>query len=172
MSNSLRELSDERFETQCRWEAFRGPGPGGQKRNKTSSAVRVTHVASGVSVVATEMRSQAANRKNALRRLRHRLTLERREEIDPVSFRAPRWFTELIAERGRLKVGERDGRYLPVMGLVLDVLAATGWSVSQSAELLGVSSGGLSGFLEKDDQLWAHVSRQRSGAGLRPLLRN
>ena len=172
MTDSLRDLSDEQFAAQCRWEAFRGPGPGGQKRNKTSSAVRVTHASSGVSVVATEMRSQAANRRNAVRRLRHKLTIEQRWAIDPAAFQTPRWFSELIADRGRLQVGVRDDRYLPVMGLVLDVLAATGWSISRAAALLGVSSGGLSGFLEKDDQLWAHVSRQRSAAGLRPLLRN
>jgi hypothetical protein len=165
-------MSDEQFGAQCRWEAFRGPGPGGQKRNKTSSAVRVTHLPSGASAVATEMRSQAANRRNAVRRLRHKLALEQRQRIDLAAFEPPGWLAELIASRGRLSVGQRDRRYLPVMGLVLDVLAATGWSISQAAGVLGVSSGGLSGFLEKDDQLWAHVSRQRSAAGLRPLLRN
>jgi hypothetical protein len=171
MKGSPRDLSDEQFQAQCRWDAFRGPGPGGQKRNKTSSAVRVTHVPSGLSAVATELRSQAANRRNALQRLRHRLTLEQRQEIDPAAFQPPRWFVDLIGESGRLKVGKRDSRYLPVMGLVLDVLAAAGWSISDAAALLGVSSGGLSAFLERDDPLWGHVSRQRSAAGLRPLIR-
>ncbi|MGO8971582.1 MAG: peptide chain release factor-like protein [Myxococcaceae bacterium] len=49
---------------------FIGSGPGGQHRNKTASAVRLLHPATGLSVTATERRSQAQNRAVALRRLR------------------------------------------------------------------------------------------------------
>jgi protein subunit release factor A len=75
-STSLRpELDDDAVRRDCRWEAFRGPGPGGQKRNKTSSAVRVTHVPSGLSALAGESRSQARNRAKALERLTHRMAV-------------------------------------------------------------------------------------------------
>lgn len=56
-------------------EAFRGSGPGGQNVNKVSSAVRLIHPASGLTVVAREERSQSANKKLALARL-HRLLEE------------------------------------------------------------------------------------------------
>jgi protein subunit release factor B len=52
-----------------------GGGPGGQHRNKTASAVRLAHPPSGLAVTATERRSQAQNRGQALRRLRERLAL-------------------------------------------------------------------------------------------------
>ena len=48
-------------------------GPGGQHRNKTESAVRLTHPPTGVTVTATERRSQHENREVALERLRERI---------------------------------------------------------------------------------------------------
>ena len=52
-----------------RWEVMRASGPGGQHVNKTESAVRVTHVSSGIQAGASEERSQHRNRKLALARL-------------------------------------------------------------------------------------------------------
>lgn len=48
---------------------FKASGPGGQKRNKTSSAVRIIHPASGAMAEGKEERSQTANKRNAFRRL-------------------------------------------------------------------------------------------------------
>src|SRR5512137_2779275 len=54
-------------------ETYRSSGPGGQRKNKTETAVRLKHLPSGITVVATEHRSQAKNRELALERLRDRL---------------------------------------------------------------------------------------------------
>jgi protein subunit release factor B len=54
-------------------ETYRSSGPGGQRKNKTETAIRLTHLPSGVTVTATENRSQAQNRKLAFERLRERL---------------------------------------------------------------------------------------------------
>jgi len=48
---------------------FKSSGPGGQKKNKTESSVRVRHIASGVTRIATESRSQTRNRALALERV-------------------------------------------------------------------------------------------------------
>jgi protein subunit release factor A len=61
------------LERQCTVEFTRAGGPGGQHRNKTETAVRLTHNPSGLVVVAADSRSQAQNRKNALLRLAERL---------------------------------------------------------------------------------------------------
>jgi len=54
-------------------ETYRSSGPGGQRKNKVETAVRLRHPLSGITVVATEHRSQAENRKLAFERLRERL---------------------------------------------------------------------------------------------------
>ncbi len=71
------ELSDEALVKQCEVDAYRASGPGGQKRNKTDSAIRLRHQPTGLSAHASESRSQAANRRRALTRLRQHLSTVR-----------------------------------------------------------------------------------------------
>jgi len=54
-------------------EPYRSPGPGGQRKNRKETAVRMTHPPSGITVVASERRSQAQNREIAFDRLIKRL---------------------------------------------------------------------------------------------------
>jgi len=48
---------------------FKSSGPGGQKKNKTESSVRVRHIPTGITRIATESRSQTRNRALALERV-------------------------------------------------------------------------------------------------------
>jgi protein subunit release factor A len=50
-------------------ETFKSSGPGGQHKNKRETAVRIRHLPSGITALATEHRSQARNKALALRRL-------------------------------------------------------------------------------------------------------
>jgi hypothetical protein len=161
-------LTDEQLLQHCRWEAFRASGPGGQKRNKTSSAIRITHVATGISAIANESRSQSVNRRRALERLRHRLVIQMRHPIDLEKFVRPKWFEGLLIGR-RLDVGKRDERYLAVMNLVLDVFAASEGSISDTASALGITTANLVRFFRADEKLWAQVNEFRAGAGLKSL---
>jgi ribosome-associated protein len=66
-------LPEAALQAECDEAFFVASGPGGQHRNKTESGVRLTHRPTGVTVSATERRSQAQNRGAALERLRERL---------------------------------------------------------------------------------------------------
>lgn len=66
-------VSRPALERQVRIETFRASGPGGQHLHKTESAVRLTHLPSGVVVTVSDTRSQARNRELAYARLAERL---------------------------------------------------------------------------------------------------
>lgn len=168
-SENWREMDDEHFWRQCRWEAFRGSGPGGQKRNKTSSAVRVVHEPTGLSAVSSETRSQAENRARAMSRLRGMLAFEIRRPIDAVAFEPPAWWTDLIDAGGKLRITKRHERFLSAGGLTLDVLAAACGSVADAAKMLGISTGNFIKLLETHELLWDHANRIRAARGLKSL---
>jgi hypothetical protein len=169
---SWTELSDAQLLAQCAVDTYRASGPGGQKRNKTSSAVRLRHPPTGLIVIAEESRSQHENRARALRRLRQALYLKWRDELSPEALAKLTSRPDYAVVRdgeGRLHLGRKDPRFWPVVGLVLDVLQAVGARVSEAAEKLGISTGNLIDFLQSDEKVWEQVNQLRRRFGLRPL---
>ncbi len=65
--------SDEDLLRECEVETFRSSGPGGQHVNKTESAVRLTHLPSGVVVTSRQERSQHRNKALCLQKLRKKV---------------------------------------------------------------------------------------------------
>lgn len=65
--------TDEALLAECEVDVFRASGPGGQSVNTADSAVRLTHLPSGIVVVSRRERSQLLNKRDALKRLRQRL---------------------------------------------------------------------------------------------------
>ncbi len=150
------DLSDEKLLAQCRFEAFVGSGPGGQKRHKTNAAVRITHLPTGISAAATDSRSQRENRIHALRNLRHKLAMAAgRVEIDAINFQPPPWLSEYPG----LHMSPKNPRYPDTIALVLDVLKAEQWSVPRAAVMLGVSTSALMRFLHEDRPVWRGLIR-------------
>lgn len=85
-------------------DVYRSSGPGGQKKNKTESSVRVRHLPTGIIRIATEHRSQTRNRELALERLLAALEVRNRKPKPRVATKPTR-----SAKVKRLESKRREG---------------------------------------------------------------
>lgn len=87
--------------TDVRSETMRASGAGGQHVNKTDSAIRLTHIPTGIVVAMQESRSQHANRAKAWQVLRAKLAQKRREEREEEMLSLRRKVMGGVARTGR-----------------------------------------------------------------------
>ncbi len=170
-------LSDEALLRQCRLERFRVSGPGGQHRNKTDSAVRLTHKPTGVVGFASERRSQHQNRAAALARLRRGIALEVRSAVDLELYHPPPALQRVLPRSVRAetprreRVGPRHREFWTGAGPLLDLFAALGGSTADCAALVGCSGNQLTKLFASEPHLWAAANAIRERHGLSPLRR-
>jgi hypothetical protein len=160
-------LADRQLLEQCQVDTYRASGPGGQKRNKTSSAVRLRHLPSGLAVIAEESRSQHENKARALRRLRRQLYLQLREAFPPSDAEGMRVWE--LARARQWKFGPKAMEFWPAAALCLDALLAYQGRLRETAVALGLSTGQLADFLARDPRLWQQANQLRRRFGQQPL---
>ena len=151
----------------CRVDTYRASGPGGQKRNKTSSAVRLRHGPSGLMAIAEESRSQHENKARALRRLRMMIALQIRSEMDGAL--AAEALQPYLSRAGGIELSARNTRYPALAAMILDVFFARGGRISEAANDLGIRTSQLSRFITADSKLMAAANQIRAAQGLKPL---
>lgn len=170
-------LADDELLAQCRFERFRVSGPGGQHRNKTDSAVRLTHKPTGVIGYASERRSQHQNRGVALSRLRRGLALEVRRPVELDMYHPPpalqRVLPRSVASETPRKerIGSRHRDFWTGIGPLLDLFDALSGSTADCAASLGCSSNQLTKLFGAEPHLWAAANAIRERHGLNPLRR-
>jgi hypothetical protein len=147
-------MSDEELLRLCRCDTRRGVGPGGQKRNKTESAVQLTHQPSGISVMDDSSRSQHRNRQCALRKLRLELALALRLPPAPPA--------DAASDGAKHAPSINNARFPLWAAQLLDALHAADYRISAAAATLGMSTGRLSKELAKSPALWQKINQERS----------
>lgn len=103
----------------CRFDTFRGTGPGGQKRNKTSSGVRCTHILSGAWAESDETRDQHKNKRIAFRKMAETKEFKTWHKIETA--RHMGWYKEIEQNVERsMKLnnliieGKDKGKWVPI----------------------------------------------------------
>lgn len=166
-------LEDEALLAQCDTHTYKSSGPGGQHRNKVSSAVRLHHRPSGLSAHGDDSRSQHDNKRLALKRLRMNLALRLREPIAPADPPPPIvaqcLFTPKVGTGQRLQIGRKDHRFWMVAAWLLDVLEACEGRLADAAARAGISTGNFTSILQDDRHLLAGAQEIRKRFGHRPI---
>ncbi|WP_428308839.1 peptide chain release factor family protein [Lacipirellula sp.] len=175
--------------TECQVTRTRGSGPGGQHRNKTETAIVITHTPTGIRGEASERRSQAENLAQAKHRLRVELALavrtgkgvggllpqqtlpeepspQRQKAPDPLNVPSELWQTR--AKGQRITVSTSHDDFPALLAEALDALAAADWAAPATAEQLGVSTSQLIKFLKQEPRALALLNRIQTERGLRP----
>lgn len=90
-----------------RIEYFKSRGPGGQRKNKKETAVRVTHLPTNLTVVQSKERSQAQNLKNALICLDKKLKNSNKRKKRRIPTKLPAGIKEKILKEKKLKSAKK-----------------------------------------------------------------
>ncbi len=155
-------LDDATLLKQCVVDSFKSGGPGGQHANKTASAVRITHPATGVVAQCQDHRDRSRNQQDALHRLRIRLAAALRAVSDPA------WLDPY--RRGRqIALGPAARKFHLVAAAALDALATASGSLAQAATALGLSTSQFARLLTDDADIRSAADAIRAVHGQSPV---
>ena len=91
--------SDEDLLNECKIDTYRSSGAGGQHVNVTDSAVRLTHIPTGIVVTSQQERRQYLNKKICLEKLR--------KTVEKLNYRKPRRIATKVPKSVKIKNSEK-----------------------------------------------------------------
>ena len=138
-------------ESEIKVDVFRSSGPGGQSVNTTDSAVRMTHIPTGIVVSMQNEKSQIQNRAAALRVLQSRLLMLRQEQEDAKK--------KELAGDIKASWGDQMRSYVPHPSQMVKDLR-TGYEEGNTSSVL---DGGLNRFIEEGIRWRASGRRGNEG---------
>jgi hypothetical protein len=160
-------LSPKELLEGCETQRTRRGGPGGQHRNKTETAIVITHRESGVSGQASERRSQHDNREVAVFRLRLNLAIAIRIEKDIANeslLPSELWRGRVIG--GKLQVNVNHADFPTLVAEALDWILTHDFDLATAAGRLGLSTSQLVKFLKLCPEAWQMIQQKRHDRGL------
>lgn len=140
--DEILSLSDDELNQIVEFDFFKRSGNGGQKRNKTSSAVRVVLREFDISAEDCSERSQKLNRSRALQKLRLKLAMSVRQ---------------VPADEIPAVTSPANDKYPLFLAYLLDLLESVDYSFKECGMKLKLSSSQVEKILRKDTALWQKV---------------
>jgi len=153
--NNWLEITDDELVRLCEFIPFKATGRGGQKKNKSSSAVRLVHKPTDIAVTASKSRCQHTNRKMALNKLRYHIAFEVRCDTSP--------------ELTTMEMSPNNKKFYLWVAFIFDLLHRHHFAVSNCAKEIDISTSRLIKLLARDDTVWQQVNSQRKALNLTPL---
>jgi len=168
------EKPEEELVKELQFEATRSSGPGGQHRNRVATAIRITHVPTGITAMATEKRSQLDNKVEALFRMRVKLAIQVRSEFVDGDFIPPGEYkpSELWVRRlkgAKMKVNPKHADFPALLAEVLDRLHLEEDDLGRTATAFRISNSQLIKFLAVDPSVLHALNERRKSKGQRSL---
>lgn len=148
-------LSNEEIMKDCSFEGFQASGPGGQKRNRKYSAVRLVHIPTNISATAVESRSQINNRNAAIKKLKIKLAME---------VRGPEYIIE------NYMISLSNPLYPLLVAVLFDKLYQYNFAISDVARSVELSTAKVIKLIARDKNVRQKINELREIHGLKKLL--
>lgn len=161
-------FDDAKLMKQCEITFGRASGPGGQHRNKVSTAAEIVHKPTGITAAAGERRQQSVNRSMALKRLRLKLATKVRTRVHPDRHK-PSELWERRRQGNKMSVNPEHRDYAPLLAEAMDVIYARKFDVAGAAGVLGITMSQLARLVRHNKHAFALVNEGRTERGLPAL---
>ena len=155
--------------TSCELHFGQDSGPGGQHKNKKFTAVTIIHSPTNIQGWASERRSQAQNKHQAIRRLRMNLAKKVRVQISNPIKRSDCWEQRRGGGK-QISINPKHEEYPRLVSEALDVLASCKWDVAAASSALAITMSQLVKLLRNDPEILSGLNHLRELKGL-PRLR-